>query len=429
MVAVALTAGLGLSVAAAPPLAQQETLPSGIRLLVAERPALPVVVVQVSVPAGSAQDPPDASGLANLTAELLTRGTARRAGPEVDQAIEFVGGSLEASASRDSTTVSLSVLRKDLELGLDLLAEVLLAPAFPEAELRRKVADIQAAITRSQENPETVGSRALARLVFPGHPYSRPVTGTVESVGQLDREQVLRFYRRHYRPDRAIVVAAGDVKVAQVRAALLRRLGSWSPPPEGVAPVPPTPAQMPAALETIARDLTQATIFLGRPAIRQTHPDYFPLIVANYVLGGGSSSRLYTKVRDERGLVYSVYSYLNPGLAGASYVVGLQTRTDAVGEAVSVTKEEMARLGRDAVSPRELDLAKSYLIGSLPLRLDTTSKAAGLILAIEEQGLGLDYLDRFARAVHTVTAADVQRVARAYLDPAAYSAVIVTGPR
>jgi zinc protease len=415
--------------AAEAPLAQREVLPGGMRLLVSERPALPVVVVQVSVPAGSAHDPPGASGLANLTAELLTRGTARRSGPEVDRAIEFVGGSLEASASRDSATVSLSVLRKDLDLGLDLLSEVLREPAFPEAELRRKVADIQAAITRSEENPEVVASRALARRVFPGHPYAQPVTGTVESVGKLDRGQVLSFYRRHYRPDRAIVVAAGDVRAADVRAALLRRLGPWAPPAEAIAPIPPAPARVPAVRDTISRELTQATILLGRPAVRQTHPDYFPLLVASYVLGGGSSSRLYAKVRDERGLAYSVYSYLSAGLGGASHVVGLQTRIEAADEAVSLTREEMARLGREAVSPRELDLAKSYLTGSLPLRLDTTSKAAGLVLAIEEQGLGLDYLDRFRRAVSAVTAADVLRVARAYLDPAGYSAVVVTGPR
>ncbi|MBI2544551.1 MAG: insulinase family protein, partial [Candidatus Rokubacteria bacterium] len=192
------------------------------------RHSSPIVVLRVYLPAGSAFDPPQAPGLANLTAELLSRGTARRAGPALDEAIEFVGGSLEASAGRDGATVSLAVLKKDLGLGLDLLSEVLTQPTFPADELARKVKEIQAAIRRSEENPESVASRALGELLYPGHPYGHPVTGTVESVGKLTREQVLAFYRAHYRPDRAILVVAGDVKADEIRQELLHRLASWS---------------------------------------------------------------------------------------------------------------------------------------------------------------------------------------------------------
>jgi len=182
--------------AGATPLAHREVLPNGIRLLVAPRPAIPVVVLRVYLRAGSAFDPPDAPGVANLTAELLTRGTAKRSGPELDRVIEFVGGGLEADAGRDGTTVSLAVLKKDLDLGLDLLAEVLLTPTFPEDELRRKVAEIEAALQRSEENPEVVAGRALARLIYPGHPYAHPVAGTIESVRKLNRDQVVRLHRR-----------------------------------------------------------------------------------------------------------------------------------------------------------------------------------------------------------------------------------------
>ncbi len=428
-VALALLALLGAWPASVPaqgrPLAHREVLPNGIRVLVAERPAIPIVVVQVSVPAGSIHDPADAGGLANLTAALLTRGTSRRTGPELDRAIEFVGGTLEAEASRDATIVSLSVLKKDLTLGLDLLSEVLRQPSFPEDELKRKAADIQAALTRAEENPESVGARALAGVVFPGHGYGRPVTGTVESVGRLGRDQVRDFFGRHYRPDGAVIVAVGDVTVDEVRAAVAQRFGSWTAqgaPP--AAPSPPAP-RPPAVVERIARELTQATVYLGAPAVRQTDPDYFPLAVASYLLGGASSSRLYTRVRDERGLAYSVYSYVEPARLAAAYVVGLQTRLDGVDDALRLVREEMARMGREPVTPAELERARAYLVGSLPLRMDTTSRMAGLILAIEQNGLGLDYLDRYREAVGRVTAADVQRVAARYLDPAAFSTVIV----
>lgn len=413
------------SAQAAGPLAHRETLPNGAVLLVAERPAIPIVVVRVSVPAGAVRDPADGLGLANLTAELLTRGTARRSGPELDGAIEFVGGSLEADAGRDGATISLSVLKKDLPLGLDLLAEVLLHPSFPADELGRKVADIQAALRRSEQSPETIAGRTLGPLIFPGHPYGRPAAGTIESVGKLTRDQVVAFYRAHYRPDGATIVAVGDVTTAEVRQTLRQRLAGWTAPATALPPIPRPAATVGAESRRISRDLSQTTVVLGRPAIRQDDPDYFPLAVATYVLGGGSASRLYTRVREEKGLAYSVFAAVQPGRYGASYVVSLQTRTDAVTEAVRLVREEMARMGREPVSAAELELAKSYLIGSFPLRLDTSGKLASFLGGVEELGLGLDYPDRYKERIARVTVADAQRVAAKYLDPATFSSVMV----
>lgn len=410
---------------AAGPLAERQILPNGAVLLVAERPAIPIVVLRVSVPAGSVHDPANALGLANLTAALITRGTARRSGPELDRAIEFVGGSLEAGAGRDGASVTLSVLKKDLALGLDLLADVLLQPIFPPDELARKVADIQAALRRSEQSPETVAGRALGALIFPGHPYGRRSAGTIESVGKLTREQVVEFYRLHYRPDGASIVAVGDVTVAEIRQALMQRLSGWSAPPPSLPPVPKPAPTTRAETRTIKRDLSQTTVLLGRPSIRQDNPDYFPLAVATSVLGGSSTSRLYTRVREERGLAYSVYSTVQPGRYGASYLVSLQTRTDSVALAVQLVREEMARMGREPIAEAELERAKSYLIGSFPLRLDTSGKLAGFLGAVEENGLGLDYPDRYKERIARVTAADVRRVAAKYLDPGTFCSVMV----
>ena len=410
---------------AAVPLAERMTLPDGAVLLVAERPAIPIVVIRVSVPGGSVREPDDALGLANLTAELLTRGTARRSGPELDRAIEFVGGSLEAEAGRDSATVTLSVLKKDLALGLDLLAEVLLQPTFPQDELTRKVADIQASLRRSEQSPEVVAGRTLGPLVAPGHPYGRPPAGTVESVGKLTREQVVSFYRLHYRPDGATIVAVGDVTTSEIRQELLRRLSGWTAGTVMLPAIPRPAAVVPAEARAITRDLTQTTVLMGRPSIRQDDPDYFPLTVATYVLGGGSVSRLYTRVREERGLAYSVYSTVQPARYGATYLIALQTRTDGVAEATRLIREEMSRLGREPVSAREIDLAKAYLIGSFPLRLDTSGKLARFLSGLEENSLGLDYPERYKERIAQVTAADVQRVAAKYLDPSTFSSVQV----
>ena len=228
---------------AAAPIAHREVLPNGIVLLVAERPAVPIVAVRVLTRAGAVFDPDDRAGLANLTSAVLTRGTAKRTGPEIDSAIEFVGGSLEAGAGRDSLTVALSVQKKDLALGLDLLSEVVLSPTFPAAEVTRKVAEIQAAIRRSEEDPNTLAIRALSRLVYPDHPYGRPVEGTRESVARLTRDDVVKFYARHARPDATIVAVVGAITVDEARREITARLGSWARPSDPLPSItPPTTA-------------------------------------------------------------------------------------------------------------------------------------------------------------------------------------------
>jgi len=411
--------------AAGAPLAHREVLPNGLVLLVAERPAVPIVAVRVLTRAGAVFDPDDRAGLAHLTGALLTRGTAKRTGPEVDSAIEFVGGSLEAVAGRDSLTVALSVQKKDLALGLDLVSEVVLSPTFPPGEVTRKVSEIQAAIRRSEEDPGTVASRALSRLVYPGHPYGVPVEGTRESVARLTRDDVVKFYAQHVRPDTTVVAVVGAVTVDEARREITARLGAWARP--AGAPQSMTPVTAPASPreETVKRELTQSTIMFGRLAIRQTDPDYFPLSVASYVLGGGSASRLYARVRDDAGLAYAVYSWLSAARYGAAFAVTAQTRTAEAPKVVVMVREELARMTRGAVAERELALAKQYLVGSFPFRLDTSGKVADFLVAVEDQGLGLDYADRYKERIARVTARDVQRVAAKYFPPAAFNLVIV----
>ncbi len=411
--------------ASAGPIAHREVLPNGIVLLVAERPAVPIVAVRAYFRAGSVFDPADAPGLANLTAELLTRGTATRTSQEMDRAIESVGGSLESDAGRDGITVSLSVLRKDLALGLDLLTDVIRAPSFPEHELALKAKEIQAGIKRSEENPEAVASRELMRLVYPHHPYGHPVEGTRESVGALTRQEVVQFHERHLRPDTAIIAVVGAVTVDEARRQILGRLGSWPRPATPSPTVRLDESAPPPQTRTIKRELTQATVSMGRRAISQDNPDYFPLVVATYILGGGSASRLYLRVREESGLAYSVYSYVSPGRYGSTATVGLQTRTSEVERALDITRDQLARMSKEPVTARELSLAKAYLIGSFPLRLDTSSKVANFLIGIEERELGLDYADTFKRRIAEVTAGDVGRVAARYLVPETFDTVLV----
>lgn len=415
------------------PVGTRVVLPNGLVVLVAERPALPIVSVRVAVEAGAVLDPPDRPGLAHLTARLLTRGTARRSAAELDRAIEFVGGSLEADGERDGATLALDVLRRDLDLGLDLLAEVLRHPAFPEDEVDRMRERVRASIQESEQDPETVAARVLRRLAFPGHPYGRPVAGTEESVGRITREEVVAFYRAHYRPDRTVVAVAGAVAAPEVEAALLRRFGDWRA--EGPVPLPPPPAPtgVPRALETVGRDVTQATVYLGQATVGRAHPDFYALQVASQVLGGGSASRLYGRVREERGLAYSVFSDYAVGRYGGFFVVGFQSENARARETLALVRQELERLRQEPVGADELGRAKSYLIGSFPLRTTTNAEVASLLLTVERFGLGLDHPVRRRRALEAVTAEDVARAVRAHWDPTRMSLAVVanlaiTGP-
>jgi zinc protease len=251
------------------------------------------------------------------------------------------------------------------------------------------------------------------------------VEGTVESVGKLTRDDVVRFHGALVRPDTTIVAVVGAVTVDEARREILARFGGWARPSTPPPAVPPARAGAAPRREKITRELTQATILLGRQAIRQTDPDYFPLVVASQILGGGSASRLYGRVREEGGLAYSVYSFPSPARHGASFMVGAQTRTAEVDRVLGILNDELARMTREPVRDAELALAKSYLIGSFPLRLDTSAKVADFIVAIESQGLGLDYADRYKAAVARVTAPDVQRVAARFLPPAGFDVVVV----
>jgi zinc protease len=402
------------------------TLPSGVVVLVAERPGVPIVIVRAVVEAGSVLDSPDKAGVANLTALLLTRGSARpRTALEADRAIEFVGGSLEAEGGRDASELTLSVLRKDLGLGLDLLADALQRPVFPDAEFERKLDEVRASIRRSEEDSGTVAARALRRLVFPGHPYGRPVEGTEASLGALTRGDVVAFHQAAYRPERTIVAVAGDVTAPEVRTELDARLGGWSVAISAPAAPGPAALGLPSRTETVQRTLTQATILLGQATVTRGHPDFYPLLVASQVLGGGSSSRLYTRVREERGLAYNVYSQYAPARLAGYFLVELQCENKRIREALAVVREELVRLRRERVSEEELARARSYLVGSFPLRMDTAADVSDLLIAIERFDLGLDYPARFRRAVSAVTVEDVLRAVRTHWDPDGMSLTLV----
>ena len=407
-------------------LGHRQVLPSGMVLLISEKRAVPIVTATMYIQAGAILDPPDRPGVANLTAELLTQGTTTRTASQISEAIEFVGGSLSVEAGQDVTTVTLSVLSRDLDLGLDLLADILLNPTFKPDEIQRKVQEVLAGIKRKQEDPGEVSGEAFAELVFPGHPYGRPIEGTETSVPTISRDDLVRFHEAYFRPNRTILSMVGDVGLADLTRRLEVRLGKWKPGgPAFTPPPPPAPLARPV-VRTIQRDVTQANIALGHLGVTRDNPDYYSLQVMNYILGGGGiTSRLTSKIREERGWAYDVGSAFIPDRYAGTFSVILQTKNEVAQEAIEAVLAEVRRIRDQRVGDDELRDAKAYLTGSFPLRLDTSSKIARLLASIEYFGLGLDYVDRYAALINAVTAADIQRVAQKYLQPDGYALAVV----
>lgn len=405
--------------------AQREILPNGMVLVTSEQPALPIVAVQLLIRAGSRYDPGDRHGLANLTSRLLTRGTPMRDSMAISGLVEGMGAHLGTDSGRELATVSLSILKKDLGTGLALLGEVLTASSFPERELERMKQSLMASLRAKKDRPGAIARDAFRAALYPDSFYGRPVQGSEDSLPTLDRNAVVEFHRRYYRPDRTIVVAVGDITHAEIKQKLNDALADWKAG-GGEPDAPVTLRQPDRAPVRLDRDLAQSTIIMGHEGPLRTNPDHYAIRVMNQILGGGDlTSRLGEAIRNRRGLAYSVYSYFVAGRNAGRFQMAMQTRNESAREAIDVVRAEIERVRRDGVTAEELQDAKSYLTGSFALGLETNDDIADFLGQVEYLGLGLDYVDRYPDMIRRVTREDILRVARKYLQPEKLILVVV----
>jgi zinc protease len=413
------------AVAALGPEVSESRLPNGAHLVFSEQRNLPMVLVQVLVDGGYRWDPAGREGTANLVTELLTQGTTTRSAQEISAAIEFVGGALDASVGADYAQASLRVLVKDLDLGLDLLSDVLLRPAFAADELERRREAALAEIRADRDDPTQVALRAFRRQLFAGEPYGHPADGEEESVARISREDVRSFYRLHYHPAGAHIIVVGDLGAGEARARVEKAFADWN---GGAGPpfVYPAPGADRPHVVRINMQVSQASIVLGHRGIARDNPDFETISVMNYILGsGGFSSRLMDKIRTQGGLAYSVGSAFTANRFPGPFQIVMQTKNESVREAIARARAEVERIRDEPVGGEELEDAKRYLTGSFPLRLDSNSNIVDFIAQVSFYGLGVDYADRYIEKVKAVTSADVQRVARQYLHPDQFVEVVV----
>ncbi len=404
---------------------KRSVLSNGMVLLTSEQRALPMVAIELLIDAGSRHEAARQAGLANLTSKLLTYGTQKRSALQISESLDFIGAGLSSGAGENVASVSLTILKKDLAVGLELLAEILTSSTFPQAEIDRQKQAIVAAIKAQEEDPGAVAGKAFAAALFPQSPYGRPVEGSEASVKSLPAQSLKDFFTRYYRPNRSIMSVVGAVSEQEITQALNQALRGWSKGTESVPPAAPSNIGAAQTLR-IHKDLTQANIILGHNGVARGHPDYYALQVMNYILGGGGfSSRAMDSIRNERGLAYSVYSFFGAEKSHGSFQFVMQTKNESVQEAVRLALDEMRRIREQPVSEQELNDAKNYLTGSFPLRFDTNRKVAGFLAQVELFALGLDYPNRYGALIGKVTRDDVQRVAKQFLQPEKLITVVV----
>ena len=405
--------------------AQRSVLNNGMVLLTSEQRTLPMVSIEMLIHAGSRYDAPKQGGLANLTAELITEGTKRRTALQISESLDFLGASLSATSGEDLASVSLTILKKDLSAGLELLAEVLMSAVFPPEEIERQKQAVIGLIRAKQEQPGEIAELRFAAAVFPQSPYGRAVEGTETSVKAIQQASVREFYTRHYRPNRSIMAVVGDISHAEMTAAVDKAFRLWTK-----GEPPPKPLTIAAAPEVgtirVHKDLTQANIVLGQRGVGRENPDYYAIQVMNYILGGGGfSSRAMESIRNQRGLAYSVYSHFSAEKNRGIFQFVMQTKNETALQAIDIAKAEIRRIRQEPVNEAELTDAKDYLTGSFPLRFDTMRKVANFLAQVEYLELGLDYPERYPELVRKISAEDVQRVAQKYLEPEKLVSIIV----
>ncbi len=399
---------------------------NGLTVLHSENHNLPIVMITMIVKSGQTHEPSDKAGLANLTAELLDEGTKTRTSKEISEAIDFIGASLNATAGNDYITLSLSVLKKDLDKGFEIFTDIVLNPTFPQHEIDRKKQLIKGSLKQREEDPSFLAEKAFIKEVFGEHPYSRLVEGSEETIDKISRDDILRFHSENFIPNNSILSIAGDITQEELIILLEKYIGEWKKIELPERKHLKLEINKNKKIVKIDKDIKQANIILGNIGISRDNPDYYAVSVMNYILGGGGfASRLMNSIRDEKGLAYDVRSYFAAYKEAGYFQSELQTKNETANVAIDEIIRQITKMRTEKVSEKELSEAKSCLTGSFPRRLDTTRKISDFLATVEFFNLGLDYDKKYIDYINSVTEENVLRVAQKYLTPENYILIIV----
>ena len=411
------------------PKAAVRVLENGVRVFVVSDSEQPMVAVRlVLAGAGSINDPAGKPGVANLTADLLTQGTASRSAQQIAEAIDFVGGTLSAGADKDGASIAVRVVKKDFALAMDLLSDILLHPAFRKEEMERRRQQALSNLEVQYSDAGFISDVVLQRVVYGQHPYGLPGSGTPDALRQIGREDLVRFWETHFGPDNALLAFAGDIAPEAAFAAADKYLGRAAWPGRGTRPATPAVPEPTRGMHIVCvdkPDANQSQIRIGRLGIPRNHPDHLPLYVTNRIFGGGFNSRLSTEVRQKKGLTYGAYSSFNSYRQTGDFSASTFTRTETTLEAVRLMVDLIAKMSTGELGPKELDFARDYIAGVFPIQSETSEQAAGRIVAVAQYNLPADYNETYPQKVLAVGPAQVREMSGRYFDAANLVLVLV----
>jgi zinc protease len=412
---------------------QRRTLPNGLNLWLVERPGAPLATVQLIADAGAFADPAGLPGIASLTAAMLTEGTARRSAEELADELGYLATSVNAGAGREIAFVSLSVLERNFTPALELFADVVMNASFPDTVWPRVRDQRLASLVQSLDQPATVATEEFQRRLFgTGHPLGRPVNGTPASVRAVTPQALRDFHRRHYRPGNAHLIVVGSLPADEMVAQVERAFAGWTTGEAGPAAPPPADPAPQEATRVYLVDkpgAAQSQVRIGHVGVPRVHRDYFPLLVMNTILGGQFTSRINLNLREDKGYTYGARSAFQMGRLAGPFVASAGVQTAVTKESLVEFMRELEDIrGARPVSAEEVEFARSSIIRREPLTMETNGQIASRVQDLILYDLPLDYFDHYNRHVAAVTVADVNRVAREYLQPNRF-AIVVVGDR
>lgn len=403
--------------------------PGGIEAYLISEPSIPLLSLSLHFKGGSALDPPGKEGLAYLLSGLLDEGAGELDSQAFRTELEDRAIRLSFDAGRDAFTGQLKTLTEHRRRAFELLGLALTRPRFDPEPVERIRNQVQASLRRQAEDPDYVAGVTWFETAFPDHPYGRPVRGTIESVGAITTDDLRAFVADRLARDNLIVGVAGDITAAELAPLLDVAFGDLPANSVPVELAETAPATIDRPL-IVRKEVPQSQVLFGQAGLARADPDFYAAYVTNHILGGGGfTSRLTEEVRERRGLAYSVYSYLYPMDFAPLWLGGLGTANGAVAQAIEVVREQIARMAEGAITQADLDDAKTYLTGSFPLRLTSNDRIAGILVSMQVDDLGIDYLERRNDYIEAVTLEDVRRVARRLYDPDRLLVVVVGDPQ
>jgi zinc protease len=406
----------------------EKALPNGMRVIVVPKHDVPLVSARLMIRTGSEADPGDLAGLASLTANLLTQGTTTRTAEQIARGVEALGATLNANAGWDASNVNVTVMSSRVDQALTFVADVVRNPVFKEDEVQRLREQSIDAVRVALQDPLSIARYVAARVVFEDRAYGHAATGTPESLGRIARDQVIAFHKRHYRPNNAVLIIAGDVKPDAAFATAEKLFGGWKSAPVEVAdsPAKADSDAKPRVIVVDMPDAGQAAVLVTRRGLRRADPQYYAALVANSVLGGGYSARLNQEIRIKRGLSYGASSTFDLRRAAGPFAAYTQTKNESAAEVAGIIIDELDRLGAGELGESELTPRKAVLVGGFGRALETTAGIVERVASLALHDLPLTDINSYIPGVQAVTGEAVRKFAASQL-PGGTANIIIVG--